>query len=54
MAALLVRNARLLMTMDEQRRETEGGGLFVHDNSGHVTHTLAWPLFSPTVGCLAL
>lgn len=32
MTTLLVRNARLLVTMDEQRREIEGGGVFVRDN----------------------
>jgi 8-oxoguanine deaminase len=29
---LLVRNARLLVTMDAQRREIEGGGVFVRDH----------------------
>ncbi len=32
MATLLIRNARLLVTMDEQRREIAGGGVFVRDN----------------------
>ena len=32
MATLLIRNARLLVTMDEQRRELAGGGVFVRDN----------------------
>jgi cytosine/adenosine deaminase-related metal-dependent hydrolase len=31
MATLLIRNARLLVTMDAQRREIEGGGVFVRD-----------------------
>lgn len=29
---LLVKNADVLVTMDEQRREIKGGGLFVEDN----------------------
>ncbi len=29
---LLIRNAQLLVTMDAQRREIEGGGVFVRDN----------------------
>ena len=33
MATLLIRNARLLVTMDAQRREIEDGGVFVR---GHV------------------
>lgn len=33
MGTLLVRNARLLVTMDEPRRETKGGGVFVRDGS---------------------
>jgi 8-oxoguanine deaminase len=37
MATLLIRNARLLVTMDEQRREIEGGGVFVRD---HVIEAL--------------
>ncbi len=32
MATLLIRNARLLVTMDAQRREIAGGGVFVRDN----------------------
>jgi len=32
MPTLLVKNARLLVTMDEQRREIAGGGVFVRDN----------------------
>jgi len=32
MSTLLVRNARLLVTMDAQRREIAGGGVFVRDN----------------------
>ncbi len=32
MATLLIRNARLLVTMDEQRREIADGGVFVRDN----------------------
>jgi cytosine/adenosine deaminase-related metal-dependent hydrolase len=32
MATLLVKNARLLVTMDAQRREIAGGGVFVRDN----------------------
>ena len=31
MPTLLIRNARLLVTMDAQRREIEGGGLFARD-----------------------
>ena len=31
MATLLIRDARLLVTMDAQRREIEGGGLFARD-----------------------
>jgi 8-oxoguanine deaminase len=31
MPTLLIRNARLLVTMDAQRREIEGGGVFVRD-----------------------
>ena len=31
MATLLIRNARLLVTMDAQRREIEGGGVFARD-----------------------
>jgi len=33
MATLLIRNARLLVTMDDARREIEGGGVFVRDNA---------------------
>ena len=32
MATLLIRNARLLVTMDANRREIVGGAVFVHDN----------------------
>ena len=32
MTTLLIRNARLLVTMDAQRREIEGGGVFVRDH----------------------
>jgi len=32
MATLLIRNARLLVTMDDARREIANGGLFVRDN----------------------
>jgi len=32
MTTLLIRNARLLVTMDAQRREIAGGGVFVRDN----------------------
>ncbi|MBN2306039.1 MAG: 8-oxoguanine deaminase [Anaerolineae bacterium] len=32
MATLLVKNARVLVTMDDTRREIPGGGLFVRDN----------------------
>ena len=32
MSTLLIRNARLLVTMDAQRREIAGGGVFVRDN----------------------
>ncbi len=32
MATLLIRNARLLVTMDAQRREIAGGGVFVRDH----------------------
>ena len=32
MPTLLIRNARLLVTMDEQRREIAGGAVFVRDN----------------------
>ncbi len=32
MPTLLVKNARLLVTMDDDRREIAGGGLFVRDN----------------------
>jgi 8-oxoguanine deaminase len=32
MATLLIRNARMLVTMDAQRREIRGGGVFVRDN----------------------
>ncbi len=35
MGTLLVRNARVLVTMDDQRREIEGGGLFAED--GFIT-----------------
>jgi 8-oxoguanine deaminase len=31
MATLLIRNASLLVTMDEQRREIQGGGIFARD-----------------------
>jgi 8-oxoguanine deaminase len=31
-STLLIRNARLLVTMDEQRREIKGGAVFVRDN----------------------
>ena len=33
MPTLLIRNARLLVTMDAQRREIEGGGVFVRDHA---------------------
>ncbi len=33
MATLLIRNARLLVTMDDARREIEGGGVFVRDDA---------------------
>jgi 8-oxoguanine deaminase len=36
MTTLLVRNAALLVTMNEQRREIPGGGLFAED--GRITH----------------
>ena len=32
MATLLIRNARLLVTMDAQRREIADGAVFVRDN----------------------
>ena len=32
MTTLLVKNAHLLITMDDERREIAGGGLFVRDN----------------------
>ena len=32
MATLLVKNAQLLATFDEQRREIPAGGLFIRDN----------------------
>ena len=32
MSTLLIKNARLLVTMDAQRREIEGGGVFVRDH----------------------
>ena len=32
MGTLLVKNALVLVTMDEERREIPGGGLFVRDN----------------------
>jgi 8-oxoguanine deaminase len=32
MTTLLIRNARLLVTLDEQRREIAGGGVFVRDH----------------------
>jgi 8-oxoguanine deaminase len=32
MGTLLLKNARLLVTMDEQRRKIAGGGIFVRDN----------------------
>ena len=32
MSTLLVKNAALLVTMDEERRRIEGGGIFVRDN----------------------
>ena len=32
MSTLLIRNARLLVTMDAQRREIDGGGVFVRDH----------------------
>ena len=32
MSTLLVKNAHLLATMDDARREIAGGGLFVRDN----------------------
>jgi 8-oxoguanine deaminase len=32
LATLLIRNARLLVTMDERRRELAGGGVFVRDH----------------------
>src|SRR5690349_19890275 len=32
MPTLLIRNARLLVTMDAQRREIEGGGVFIRDH----------------------
>ena len=31
MTTLLIRNATLLVTMDEQRREIAGGGVFARD-----------------------
>ena len=31
MSTLLVQNAAVLVTMDDQRREIAGGGLFVRD-----------------------
>ncbi len=31
MSTLLVKNAHLLVTMDDDRREIPGGGLFVRD-----------------------
>ena len=36
MATLLIRNARPLVTMDDARREIEGGGVFVRDNAIEV------------------
>ena len=32
MSTLLVKNATLLVTMDERRRRIEDGGIFVRDN----------------------
>ena len=32
MSTLLIRNASILVTMDDERREIPGGGLFVRDN----------------------
>nr|MBC8445894.1 8-oxoguanine deaminase [Chloroflexota bacterium] len=32
MSTLLVKNAALLVTMDEERRRIEDGGIFVRDN----------------------
>ena len=32
MSSLLIRDARLLVTMDERRREIPGGAVFVRDN----------------------
>ena len=31
MSTLLVRNAQILVTMDDHRREIAGGGLFIRD-----------------------
>ena len=33
MTTLLIRNARLLVTMDDDRREIANGGVFVRDNA---------------------
>lgn len=32
MATLLAKNAEILVTMDEERREIPNGGIFVRDN----------------------
>jgi cytosine/adenosine deaminase-related metal-dependent hydrolase len=41
MPTLLIRNARLLVTMDAQRREIEGGGVFVRDHVIEAVGTCA-------------
>ena len=41
MPTLLIRNARLLVTMDAQRREIEGGALFVRGNVIEAVGTTA-------------
>ena len=33
MSTLLLKNAKLLITMDPQRRQIENGGLFVRDSA---------------------
>ncbi len=44
MSTLLLRNATLLVTMDEQRREIPDGGVFIRDNAIEaVEHTDALP-----------
>lgn len=44
MATLLIKNATVLATMDDERREIAGGGLFIRDNViEQVGHTAALP-----------